>query len=201
MKKLIVVTSPHFLPLEEELIVATLDAGAHYVHIRKPHAATNEVERLLCSIPQEYHSRIALHEAHTLAQRYAIGGIHLNSRNPQVPSWWSGRVSCSCHSIDEVLTYKEHCDYIFLSPIHNSISKVGYNTPFTHSQLIEARDRGVIDHRVIALGGITTDNIAYTMQYGFGGIGVMGHLWNSLTKNNLKDIIKQLKDRLLCCNS
>lgn len=201
MKKLIVITSPDFLPYEDRLIKATIDAGTDYVHIRKPLALPEEVERLLLSLPVEYHRHIVLHDTHQLAHSYSVGGLHLNRRNPLPPASWEWGISRSCHTLDEILQHKPHCNYLFLSPIHNSISKKGYNTPFTHKQLIEARDMGIIDEQIIALGGISTDNIAQTLQYGFGGVAVMGCIWNKPSIEEVIKTTKQLKNSLICYNS
>ena len=71
---------------------------------------------------------------------------------------------------------KNKYEYVFLSPIFNSISKQNYNTKFTLHELHQASDIGLIDSKVIALGGITPDNIATTMQLGFGGAAVLGYI-------------------------
>ena len=53
-------------------------------------------------------------------------GIHLNARNPKEPHDYAGHVSCSCHSVEEVKNKKHFYDYVFMSPIYDSISKVNY---------------------------------------------------------------------------
>ena len=76
----------------------------------------------------------------------------------------------SCHSLEEVCQYKNHMDYVFLSPVFDSISKQGYRAAFSIETLEQAR--GIIDEKVFALGGVTLDKITILEQLHFGGIAV-----------------------------
>lgn len=201
MSKLIVITHPQFLPDESLLIRCAIDAGADYMHLRKPQASCGELEKLLQQIPVEYHNCIVLHDWHELSQHYAVGGIHINARNNKVSTQRPDvRLSRSCHTLEEVAQHKTLYEYLFLSPIYDSISKVGYKAAFTHEQLMQASTSGIIDHRVIALGGISAANIERTMQYRFGGVAIMGCLWNDANTQHIEHTIKQIKRELLCCN-
>lgn len=202
MKQLIAITHEEILPNEARLIVTAMQSGIDRLHMRKPYADYHAVDTLLRAIPSTLHPHIVLHDHFTLAQSYAVGGIHLNSRHVEKPRDWQGSVSRSCHTFEEITRYKSTHDYLFLSPIYNSISKVGYSATFTHDALLQASLEGTIDHQVIALGGITLDNIATTMQhYNFGGVAVLGTLWQHLDEEQIKHTAKQLKDRILCYNS
>jgi thiamine-phosphate pyrophosphorylase len=64
-----------------------------------------------------------------------------------------------------------------LSPIFDSISKPGYNSAFTAEQIAEARRQGLIDERVMALGGVTFDKIDDVLKMGFGGAMILGDAW------------------------
>ena len=88
-------------------------------------------------------------------------------------------LSVSCHSLEELSAHKAKFDYLFLSPIFDSISKKGYSGRFTREQLLEARDNGLIDKKIIALGGITAGNIPIIRELGFGGVAVLGSVWFS----------------------
>ena len=67
---------------------------------------------------------------------------------------------------------------MFLSPIFDSISKQGYAAAFTKEELADASRRGVIDERVIALGGVTPKHLGELARIGFGGGAFLGHVWN-----------------------
>lgn len=175
--KLIVITRPGFFDGEAEAINALLDAGLERLHIRKPGSTEAEVEALLQAIPEHHRCRIALHEHFDLAVRYRLGGIHLNRRCPFPPTRYEGRVSRSCHSLNELDQWRSVSDYLFLSPIFDSISKAGYRSAFTMDTLQTAALRGTIDGKVVALGGVDADNIRQLRDMGFGGAAVLGDVW------------------------
>ena len=85
----------------------------------------------------------------------------------------------SCHTLEEVSRNKLKSDYVFLSPIFDSISKQGYHAAFTEETLRQAHHAGIIDKQVIALGGITPTNARKALSLGFGGVAVLGDIWQS----------------------
>lgn len=176
--KLIVVTAPTFFVEEDKIITALFEEGLDILHLRKPETPAMYSERLLTLIPEKYHKRIITHEHFYLQEEFSLMGIHLNTRNPKEPHDYSGHISCTCHSLDEVQNKKHFYDYLFLSPIYNCITKSGVTSGFTAEELRQAGKSKVIDSRVMALGGITPDNILEIKDYGFGGAVVMGDLWN-----------------------
>lgn len=172
----IVITKPVFFDGEAETISRYVRDGM-LVHVRKPGATVDAVERLLMSLPADVLSGIVLHDAFELASKYGVYGVHLNSRNPQPPQGWGGSVSRSCHSFDEVEEWKHKLHYVSLSPIFDSISKQGYQSAFTREMIDAAVSRGVIDHKVYALGGVTFNKIEEVKQMGFGGTMILGDAW------------------------
>lgn len=174
----IVITLPVFFDDEADRIAQLLKSGrVDLVHIRKPESTEEEVEALLSSIPEDLRGRLVLHDHHCLASRYGVYGVHLNGRNPVPPKGWQGSVSRSCHTLNEVMEWKERCDYVSLSPIYDSVSKKEYLSAFTREELIEAHRQGIIDDRVYALGGVTFDSISDTLALGFGGVMILGDAW------------------------
>lgn len=176
---IIVITLPQFIVGEGEKIVHLLQ-HVDFIHIRKPGASKEDVESLIRSIPREYHSRLVLHDHHCLALKYKLHGVHLNSRNPLPPEGWTGSVSRSCHSLEEVCEWKERCAYVSLSPIFDSISKEGYHSAFSLEQLKEAHSNGIIDGKVMALGGVTFSKVDELLNIGFGGVMILGDAWDNL---------------------
>lgn len=175
--KFIVVTSPDFIPGEASRIVQLLEQGANIIHIRKPGATMEAYRHLINEIPEEWHSRLAVHDHFELASRYHLQGIHLNRRHPDIPNGYQGAVSCSCHSLEEVMKMRERCDYVFLSPVFDSISKPGYHARYTIKELQQAHEQGMINRKVIALGGVTKDKISLLASWGFGGYAMLGSIW------------------------
>ncbi len=177
--QLILITKPIFFVAENTAIKKYLERpDIDFIHIRKPNATKAEVERLLQQIPSQYYNRLVLHDYYELAQQYHLHGVHLNSRNPKPPKGWLGAVSISCHSIAELAERrKEPFAYMSLSPIFDSISKQGYRAAFTTAELREAHEQGIIDERVMALGGVTFDKLSEIQQMGFGGAMILGDAW------------------------
>lgn len=133
-----------------------------------------------------------LHDHQELALDYRLGGIHLNSRQrsllPELRALTAFAddeaaterrltVSCSCHSLGEVASRKATADYLFLSPIFDSISKQGYRSRFSTDELRRASAEGVIDGRVFALGGVTMERVPVIEEIGFGGAAMLGSVW------------------------
>ena len=173
---LIVITLPYFIEREAERIVQRL-ANVDLIHLRKPDSTIDEMERLIREIPTEYHNRLVLHDHHHLALKYGFYGIHLNSRNPLPPQGWKGSISRSCHSLEEIIDWKDKCNYLSLSPIYDSISKQGYKSAFSRELIKKAVAKGIIDNKVLALGGVTFDKVEEVLSLGFGGAMILGDAW------------------------
>lgn len=197
--KLIAVTTPDFWPGEAGAITALLAHGGFCrVHIRKPGADAAQIESLLEAIPGELRHRLSLHDCLELAAAGLAGGVHLNSRNPVPPEGFNGIISRSCHSLEEVRRHAAAADYLFLSPIFDSISKTGYKGAFSTAGL---KSSGVITDKVIALGGVTPERIPDLEHIGFGGAAMLGAAWRGFRDNTHSDTIsnqhkspKQLKN-------
>ena len=174
--KLIVISKPDLFSGEAEALNALLHNGLERLHLRKPKAKREELEALIRCIPKAYRKRVVLHDYHDLAIKYDLGGVHLNQRNPLPPEGYDGILSCSCHSLEEVKYCKTKYSYVFLSPIYDSISKTGYHSPFNLNDLHAAKD--LIDHQVIALGGINESRVEELQNLGFGGVAILGDIWN-----------------------
>ncbi len=191
--KLIVITPPHSIANEPERITALFEEGLEILHLRKPAAMSHEIECLLKQLSPTYYSRIVLHDHFQLANTYGLKGIHLNRRNPHPPCDFVGSISCSCHSIAEVEQHKPLCNYVFLSPIYNSISKEGYLSAYSDEILKQAHISGIIDNKVCALGGISLIHLPQVHAWGFGGAAILGDLWEKKAENFILHF-KELKE-------
>lgn len=192
----IVITSPGSLQGEADFIDKLFNHGLDRLHLRKPGADIGECRRLLDGISREWLPRIVVHDNFGLCREYGLGGVHLNGRNPMAPPNHEGSVSRSCHSLEEISRYKGECDYLTLSPIFNSISKQGYMAAFEPEQLAAARDSGLIDSRVIALGGVTLENIPRVRELGFGGVAILGDVWQRMADGSVDEYLASLRKAL-----
>lgn len=194
--KWIVITAPEFIEGEAEFINRLFVHGLDILHLRKPGSEIDHCRRLLDGINRQWLSRITVHDHFELCREYRLKGIHLNGRNPLPPQGHTGTVSRSCHSLEEIATYKASCNYMTLSPIFNSISKQGYMSSFTPPQLLSARVHGLIDNKVIALGGITLQNIPQVREYGFGGAAILGDVWQRMADKGVDEYLDRLRSAL-----
>lgn len=194
--KWITITSPDFISGEAIFIDKLFLQGLDLLHIRKPDAPLEAYKRLLLQIPRHCYSRIVLHEHFALAEEFGLHGIHLNRRCSQVPDSFHRSISCSCHSLEEVKKQKDSKDYVFLSPIFDSISKVGYHAAFSPTSLKQAAIENIIDEKVIALGGITANNILFVKEWHFGGVAFLGDIWKRMSEPQVNEYLKHIRTLL-----
>lgn len=181
MWRLIGITLPQYKDWEKEKqIIKNLlqNNEIEYFHIRKPEFTSMQMSLWLEDLPLAIRKRLSLHDCLEVAKEFQIGGVHLNKRNNYaIPSGYEGRISRSCHSIEEVKEWKSKCDYVFLSPIYNSISKEGYEAKFSKEELRKAVKQGVIDENVFALSGVEPSKFSELKEIGFSAAAIMGFLW------------------------
>ena len=178
--KTIAITLPHFFQNEASAINRLFENGIDLLHLRKPDSQIDECRQLLEAVNKRLLQRIVVHDHFELCNEFHLHGIHLNRRNNTVPADHHGSLSCSCHSLEEVIERKPKMDYVFLSPIYDSISKQGYHSAFNDEALRRASAQGIIDHKVVALGGITRQRIPQLEKYGFGGAAMLGEMWKDI---------------------
>lgn len=184
---IILLTQADFFEGETDIINKQFANGLQRLHLRKPTATKEELKAWIEDIRLPYRKRIVLHDHHDLAQAYGLGGIHLNRRNTEVPEWFSRNsftLSRSCHSISEITANQADFDYVFLSPIFDSISKEGYQSAFTRDELLEAKGKGILSKNVYALGGVTFENMNEIQDLGFCGAAILGAFWNNELQTN-----------------
>lgn len=179
----IVITLPYFFEGESKAIATMLHNGAERVHIRKPGASPEQVRVLLEQLPAALLPRITLHDCFGLAGEFPVGGLHLNSRNPMAPEGFHGLISRSCHSLAEL---DGNYDYAFLSPVFDSISKEGYTSKFSPTELREACRQGIINEKVFALGGVGPQNFSIIESLGFGGAAMLGAAWKPVNLHHFR---------------
>ena len=176
--KLILMTPPSYFVEEDKMITALFEEGLDILHLRKPNTAPMYAERLLTLIPEQYHKRIVVHGHFYLKDEFKLKGIHLSERNPDIPENYKGHISRSCHTLEELKANKKGHDYLLFNPVFNDISKSSYLENYSSEEIRKAHKAGIIDKKVIALGGIDENNIKQVKNYGFGGAAVMGAIWD-----------------------
>ncbi len=187
---------------ETEKVVWLLENGAERVHLRKPTWDDRQLKTWLEKIPSSVLDRITIHNSVHLAESMGVGGVHINRNVTEEDVLMLQKrvnrrliVSCSCHSIDELKEHSE-VDYCFLSPIFDSVSKVGYKSAFDKEHLLNAKRDGLINRDVFALGGVSTSNLNQIEALGFGGVAMIGCVWQNLDDVRFKSNWLSLRNRL-----
>ncbi len=198
MLRIIVITDTPFLRSEADTVSMLLDEGVERVHLRKPGSDESDMRRLIESIDPRLYPRLTLQDHLPLAAEYDIGGVHLNARNKSVPDSFGGLVSRSCHTFDELSRCTGE-DYMFLSPLFDSISKRGYRAAFTADSLRRAAARGIISRRVVALGGIEPRHLPQLCDLGFGGAAFLGYIWQTPSQQELRQRIRKIVNYTESC--
>lgn len=175
---IIVITPPEFIPHEESIINRLFENGLHLLHLRKPGGSLEDYENFIQKIIPAFRNRIVIHDHFDLVKTYGLKGVHL--KYEQVAQWKEKNayhhVSVSCHTVEEVDRIPFHTDYLFLSPIFDSISKYGYRSKFDPDTLKSFLNS--TDKQIIALGGVDADRVSSCRQMGFAGVALLGYLWN-----------------------
>jgi thiamine-phosphate pyrophosphorylase len=188
MFRLVLLTSPTSLPNEPRLLTELLAQRVERLHLRKPGWSASQLEALIQELPAHYYSRLVLHAYPHLVRQYQLGGLHLTGNQRAAtkrrPALLPGQtLSTSYHSLAEISQHRRHYDYVFLSPIFDSISKEGYGSNFDLAEvatfLRKLAARPGYCRQVLALGGIETQNINLVQEAGFAGAAVLGTIWQS----------------------
>lgn len=178
MHPLIIISHPSFLPNEAVIIQQLFVEGLQCFHLRKPQAGEAEVRQLLNAVPAEYHPRIALHAFHHLADEYDIKRLHFTeaARKARGADLRQKEyiLSTSVHSLQTLQSLSTDFSYAFFGPVFNSISKQNYPGIAGDDFYIHNDQKAVT---VIALGGITSENINQVMAMNFDGAAVLGAIW------------------------
>ncbi len=188
--KLIVISAEASFEHEVQLISQLFASGLQYFHLRKPNWTKDEMSNFLNALPVTYHNRIVLHSNFDLTEKFKIKGIHLNEENRKnISAFYNKKIiSTSFHSLEDIENNKYPFEYVFLSPVFNSISKSGYTGKFDLRKVEECFKSWKQQKRtmpeVIALGGVEAINISTVKRLGFDGAAVLGSIWGSTSPVN-----------------
>ncbi len=171
-------TKPTFFVEEDKILTSLFEEGMESLHLYKPGAAPIYSERLLTLLSDDYAGKITVHEHFYLKEEYKLRGIHIDDSFSPAPDGFKGRLSRTCQSIDDLSVARKDSDYILLKYVFDSLSDDNNKSTLSFEQLKEASQKGLINRRVYAMGGMNLDNIRIAKDLGFGGVVICGDLWN-----------------------
>ncbi|WP_335965225.1 thiamine phosphate synthase [Galbibacter sp. PAP.153] len=177
----IVITPESNLKNEAKTINKLFVAGLNCLHVRKPKMTKGELHKWITDINENFHNRCMLHQHHELALEFNLKGIHIKEKQrgeikdlDRYTRYFQQENKCKSsgfHQLGEYKMLSQKFEYAFLSPVFNSVSKENY-----HGM---EWDVSSLQQKPIALGGVTEKNIQETKKLGYGGIAVLGSVWNA----------------------
>ncbi|MDB2499370.1 MAG: thiamine phosphate synthase [Opitutales bacterium] len=185
----IVISPEADYPNELDWVIKLFEAGMKGYHLRKPGMTDQEVFDYLQAIPRVWRPFIVPHQCHTLVDPMKLGGWHFKDDPAQlskVGQWRSSReegqmMSRSIHCLDDLNEDLSCWDYVFLSPVFQSISKQNYGPQWENSQLSAALQycKDAYRTKVYALGGVDDEHISDVGEMGFDGVALLGAIWTT----------------------
>lgn len=183
---MIVITNPFFIEDEIQILHSLLEEGLSLLHIRKPDFSELEMAPFLDQIKLEFRNQLVLHNHHYLAEDFGINRLHFSEKERKNDSNFPKPCSChhstSTHSIEDFNSLENEFDYAFLSPVFKSISKENYSPEKDLFEEIKSRKNHKT--KMVALGGIDSENIQEVLENGFDDVALLGTIWKN--ENPLK---------------
>jgi thiamine-phosphate pyrophosphorylase len=196
--KIILLTPEHFVKNEIDHVCRFFKSGLEILHMRKPSASKKDLRDYLKQIPEKFHKFIVLHNHYELVKEFHLKGAHLTSKSRisknQIDFLIRNKIkiiSSSFHSVKAINLNRRKYEYMFLSPVFDSISKTNYKSNFDLENLKPLLRK---KKNIIALGGINDKNIASVKQIGFSGAAALGFVWESKKPmKNYKKLMLKIK--------
>jgi thiamine-phosphate pyrophosphorylase len=184
-------TSSDALPMLLHTIVSVAAEGVNWIQLREKDLCGGESLSLTRSALEAIRSRasrtrIIVNDRVDVALAAGAGGVHLSENGFSVPDARrlvdrfekdSGKsldflVGVSCHSLGSALgAARDGADYIYFSPIFHTPSKAFYGPPQGVERLRQICNSVKIP--VIAIGGITLENVASCYTGGAAGVAAI----------------------------
>lgn len=205
--KVSLVSSFYDIPNEIHVLNLLFCNGLEVFHLRKDldckHLGGTEkyteerVRNYIESIHESFRDRIIIHSHFHLVKEYGLLGAHftkkysleeyLKDESINFENKPFKKVGFSLHTTDEIKAYSNTYDYLFLSPIFDSISNIGYNSKFNLTKLKKFIATEHINSEIIALGGMNPTKIKKVKELGFSGLSLLGFVWSRFDED--QDII------------
>lgn len=183
MFNIVVITPEINHPLEAQILSALVLDHDCIIHIRKPHFGINEYKEYLLK-NDKLTTQFVLHEHHSLAKEFPVKGIHLKEKDKNQVTDYPINIkiiSTSLHVVEDANKLKYPFEYVFFSPLFESISKQNYGSNTTQEMLKETvlglKHNTKIP--IIGLGGINKENIVWVKNSRFDGAAILGAIWQS----------------------
>ncbi len=202
--KLLLISNFADIPDEHHVLNLLFCEGLQYFHLRKHDYTPRQMARYIERIAEPFRNRVVLQSHFHLIEEYGLRGAHFTKKysyDEFRQSWGLSadieppklfdHLSFSLHSIPEIQRMPLLYDYLFLSPVFDSISNQGYNSKFRADELQQFLHHHTARPEVIALGGITDNVIDDVFDAGFDGMALLGYIWTTFEQT--RDISQAVK--------
>lgn len=206
---LIIVTPEITHPEEIDLIHKFFEAGLTKLHLRKPFFSHTDYRNFLNLIDKNFLSRISIHNHFSLLNEFPSLSAHITSYIRKegkfiesISLLKSSTISTSFHGWNEIEENQYPFDYVFISPVFNSISKKRYKAAIDLSVIRQVKRKislqGDKVASIIGLGGVNARNLGILHQSGFDGAALLGAIWESenpfTSYTKIKETLKRFED-------
>ena len=153
------------------------------------------IARQLRTLTHQYKIPLFIDDDEELALRVDADGVHVGQRDQrieQVIVRAGGRlmIGYSCNTSQQIAKANRlpAIDYIGTGPVFPTTSKADADPALGLNQLCQLNHLSV--HPVVAIGGITKDNLVATLQTGVAGVAVISMI---LKSDDLRTTVKKMR--------
>jgi thiamine-phosphate pyrophosphorylase len=182
--RLVVISPERDRPDEHSVLEAFFAVGLERYHLRKPEASRDDLRAWIERVPSRWRSRLVLHQHHELVEVMSLGGRHWRDEaaTPLAGTGVTAFTSRSCHTLATLRAALGGYSAVFFGPVFPSLSKPGYGPKEAQvgdalGAVLHTRSAAERRTEVIALGGVTAENLALAGALGFDGVAVLGAVW------------------------
>ena len=172
--------SPNFSQLLQ-LIEAAVNAGVSLIQIREKNLPVRVLAELCArasTVTRGSETKLLINDRVDVALAYGADGVHLTSQSLRatVARRISGAdfiIGVSTHSVEEVLDARDGgADFAVFGPVFATPSKLHFGEPHGPEKLREISS-SVSELRVLAIGGISLENVAECFAAGAVGVAAI----------------------------
>lgn len=196
-------TLTYSVPSEVDTINELFDNGIDYLHVHKPKIKKRELIEFIENINSKYHSKIVLHQHHSIAKRFKCEVIHFNYKK------FNGFFNklflkflrlnhpnlkvCSTVSPSKLSKIDaDDIEYLLIGPIFKKYSEDNVRMLFDRFKL--KKWVSSTNYKCFAYGAIDYNNVEQILQLGLDGVILNSAIWRSHQPlENFKAITSSIK--------
>lgn len=181
----VVISTPDIYPDEHAIVEDLFVAGLTRFHLRKSRFSWRELREWVEALPEELLDKVVVHSQPGLVLDYGLGGLHLRA-GQRPPADWPAEipVSYACSNFDDLVRSRKPA-YATIGPVFPTEGRrrdrdnEPQRTPEEYVEILNSWKERPGASPLLALGGLTTENIHLACELGFDGIAVVGSVWDA----------------------